>query len=197
MNNTTDSILKVIQLATKWNRGVNIVLGPVLYFNGIVILFLSISWSLYLFNEILKVSLKYKKALKFRNFISEHQWLHDIRNLHSKKVRNIFLIAICLSECTLFLSILIYEILYMHARHVKIQKINPFSSSVKIFGLFRVDFGFYYSMNHTQLRIFKTLTTTSSYTLFLLIRILTQYLAHQYSYYKFPFWSKFKLQFHY
>ena len=193
MNNTTDSILKVIQLATKLNSGINTVLGPIFYFNGIVILFLSISWSLYLFNEILKVSLKYKKALKSRNFISEHQWLHDIRNLYSKKVRNIFLIAICLSECIIFVSILVYEILYMYARHVKIIKINPLNSSDKVFGSFRVAFGFYYSMNHTQLRIFKTLITTSFYTLFLLIRILTQYLVHQYSYYKFPFWFKFKL----
>ena len=73
MNNTTDSILKVIHIATKLNRGVNTVLGPILYFNGIVILFLSIFWSVYLFNELLKVSLKYKKALKSRTFISEHQ----------------------------------------------------------------------------------------------------------------------------
>ena len=193
MNNTTDSILKIIQLATKLNRGISTVLCPVLYFNGIVILFLSISWSLYLFNEILKVSLKYKKILKSRNFISEHQWLHDVRNLYSKKVRNIFLIAICMSECIILLSILAYEILYMHARHVKIKKIDPLSSSDNIFGAFRVDFGFYYSMNHTQLRIFGTLITTSFYTLFLSVRILTQYLVHQYSYYKFPFWFKFKL----
>ena len=147
MNNTTDSILKVIHIATKLNRGVNIVLGPILYFNGIVILFLSIFWSVYLFNELLKVSLKYKKALKSRTLISEHQWLHDMRNLYSKKVRNIFLIAICLSECIILLSILVYEILFMHARHMNIQKINPFSSSFKIFTSFRVDFGFYNSMN--------------------------------------------------
>ena len=48
-------------------------------------------------------------------------------------------------------------------------------------------------MNYTQLRILRTLTTTSFYTLFLLIRILTQYLVHPYSYYKLPFWYKFKL----
>ena len=76
---------------------------------------------------------------------------------------------------------------------MNIQKINPFSSSFKIFSSFRVDFGFYCSMNHAQLRIFKTLITTSIYVLFLLIRNLTQYLVYQYSYYKFPFLFKFKL----
>ena len=194
MNNTTDSILEVIQLATKLNRGINTVLGPVLYFNCIVILFLSISWSLYLFNEILKVSLKYKKALKSRNFISKHQWLHDIRNLYSKKVRNIFLIAICLSECIIFLSLLVNEILYyqLRKRSIEISSSASFTSFTTAH-LFRIDFEFYYSMKYVQLRILRTLTTTSFYTLFLLIRILTQYLVHQYSYYKFPFWFKFKL----
>ena len=190
-NNTTDKMLEIIRLASMV-RETNLILCPILFTNFIVILFLSISWSVYLFNELLKISLEYRNALKSRNFISEHQWLHDIRNLYSKKVKNIFLIAICLSECIIFLSILVYEILYMYARHVKIQNIIPFSSSFKI-SSFSVDFGFYNSMNHTQLRFFKTLTTTSMYVLFLLIRILTQYLVHQYSYYKFPFRFKFKL----
>ena len=136
MNNATDSILKVIQLATKLNRGINTVFSPIFYFNGIVILFLSISWSLYLFNEILKVSLKYKKALKSRNFISEHQWLHDMRNLYSKKVRNIFLIAICLSECIIFVSLLVNEILYYQLRKMSIE-ISSFASVTSLLHLQR------------------------------------------------------------
>ena len=198
-NNTTE----IIRLASRMNLGINKIFGPVVCINSLIILLLSISWSVYLFNEILKVSLKYKKKLKSRNFISEHQWLNDLRNLYSKKVRNIFLIAICLSECIIFLSLLVNELLYYQLRERSIEissfasfesfaSFASFTSFTKSY-LIRIDFEFYHSMNYVQLRIFQTLTTTSFYTLFLSVRILTQYLVHQYSYYKLPFWFKFKL----
>ena len=192
-NNTTE----IIRLASRMNLGINIIFGPVVCINSLIILLLSISWSVYLFNEILKVSLKYKKILKSRNFISEHQYLNDLRNLYSKRVRNIFLIAICLSDCIIFLSLLVNEIFYhqLRERSIEISSFASFASftSFTKAHLLRIDFEFYHSMNYIQLRIFKTLVTTSFYTSFLFIRILTQYLVHQYSYYKFPLWFKFKL----
>ena len=184
MHNTTNHLRDIINLATIVNRRISSIFGPMLYLNIVIILLLSILWSVYLYSEFLKVSLKYKNTLKSRYLMSEHRWLHKLKNYYSMKVRNIFLIAICFCECILFSSIVISEILY-YAWRMDRDNI-PLAINASLYfknNPFRIDFEFYDSTSYLPLRVFITLFTTSFYALLFLIRNLTQYLVNQYTFY--------------
>ena len=124
--------------------------------------------------------------LKLQTSTPEYIWMNKISNFISNRKIKLFLLAICLTESIYILSILFSEKAgkYLYSSNNSSFIKESFLDYIEIQYKFRTGFVFYHSLNNIVLRGLNVLITVLLYTLFSLIRILTQYLVNQYGYFQ-------------
>ena len=167
---------------------------PFMYINFALILIFSALWVFYLIHKLRKDYREKKRNLKLRDTLPEYIWTNTMENIRSNSIKNAFLIAICVSEISIT-GMLIIDILCKKSINCKsnpgctdgniqlsleLTTISPFSS---------------YAMLQWSVlfRMFSTSITLAFYAMAFFIRILTQYLSYQYSYFKPHLNSKFEI----
>ena len=166
------------------NSEINNVFAPILYINFLFILLLSSSWSLYLVRRLMKDYRKEKLKSKLRMSMDRNVWENSMNNFKSNRIKNSFLLVVCLSEVGATIS-LICRIVYIFDQ--SISEIHSIQEAVTIKESYELacEIADYLSLelDHTY-RIYNTITVLSVYSTALFLRILTQYMIYQYSYYK-------------
>ena len=155
------------------------IISVVLPINAIIILTLSFSWAIYLIHKILKDYKIEKIQSKLRNDYTEH-YLNDMKNLKSNRIKNILLLAICVSEVVMNAILVLDKADSFVAEEESYPLygwLTHFISSGSIIS-FDLDIDTF-----TPNNIFAAFTFSQCVLTFL-IRILTQYMVYQYSYYK-------------
>ena len=151
----------------------------VLPINAIIILTLSTLWAIYLIQKILKEYKNEKILSKLHNDYQEHSWLNAMKNFKSNRIKNILLLAICVSEVVMN-AILVLDkadgFISDEESYPTYGWLTYFISSGII--TFELDIDTF-----TPNNIFAAFTFSQCVLTFL-IRILTQYMVYQYSYYK-------------
>ena len=190
MNNTANS--KVNLWISRSNYIISTVSEPIMYTEALCLFILSIAWSMYLFMKIMKDKKNHKMTMKTQNSKPEYFLKNAVKNLYTNKTKNILLILICISECALVLSFILYQI----GKLKLVQNTHPSHKlKLKILHEFLVDARYLNSLRNWVIRVSIVINTISMYSLFLFVRILTQFLIHQYSYYKSSLKLKRKLIF--
>ena len=157
-----------------------IVFGPLTHINFVIILVLSLLWAFFLIRTLWKDHRKEKISFKLRNTVPEYQWLNTMNNFRSNRIKNCLLLAICLSESGITLMLVSNQLLnavLILGENVEDKFKFLISSTVIVVSNYELEISTY-----TRLYIISILTTTC--LLAFLIRILTQYMVYQYSYYK-------------
>ena len=149
------------------------VLSAILYINIFLMLILSTLWAFYFIQKIWKDYRYEKMHSKLRNSFQEQLWLNRMQNFKSNRIKNIILLAICVSE-TVMTVIIVYD---KFRDYVFNETYNP-EKDAKTGLLVFISCGSFVSY-----RIYATLAMGECVLTFL-IRILTQYMVYQYSYYK-------------
>ena len=155
---------------------------PLMYINYMVGLIFSISWAVYFIRKLWKDYRREKITSKLRNNQPEYIWKNTMDNFKSNRIKNIFLLAICLSEVGITLSIVFHIALrvtingvsYGIGNYLDYWTKDPSASFPRYDELTR----------SVSFRIICTVMTISGCAVIFFIRILTQYMVHQYSYYK-------------
>ena len=149
------------------------IFSAVLYINITLILILSTLWAFYFIQKIWKDYRNEKVYSKLRNSFPEHIWLNKMQNFKSNRIKNILLLTICVSE-TIMTIIIVYDKFRCYVFNETYQP----EKNVKTGLLVLISCGSFISF-----RIYATLALAGCVITFL-IRILTQYMVYQYSYYK-------------
>ena len=158
------------------------VFAPLMNINFVIICIFSISWAFYFVRKLWKDYRKEKITFKMRDNQPEYLWINAMENFKSNRIKNIFLLAICLSETVYTLSILLFlafdrltgSILSGFGKDMEMWTNNPSVSFP----------GYYELIGTTFLRTTWSFIIIPLSALAFFIRILTQYMVHQYSYYK-------------
>ena len=191
MNNSTDST-NVLSAIDQSNRIICTLFFGIMNIEILCLFILSIFWSIYLIIQIIKDNKKKKIELKTQK--PEYMLENHMKNFSSNRTKKILLIAICMSECALVLSIYLYQI----GKFDMIGNAHPYQSPQSSFihlNEFHVYARYTNSLSHGVIRVSNVISTSSIYATFLFVRILTQFLIHQYSYYKSSLKLKRKLIF--
>ena len=183
MANTT--VTAFVEVIITTNAVINDICSVLIFSECLTLLILSMSWSVYLCRKVIKEYRKYKSVLQLENIISEHQFRNMVKNFFSNQVKNMFLISICVCEFLFVSSFVINQLgrlVVLHGRNVtKEINTNPYRHIQ--YG-YTLNHRFYYPRSYLYFRFSTLLTSISIYTMFISVRILTQYLTHQYSFYK-------------
>ena len=166
------------------------IFAPIMYINFLLVLIYSSIWALYLIRKLSKDIRKEKMYSKLRNYQPDYTWLNVMKNFSSNRIKNSFLFAICLSEIAMVLSINFSVILQVNSKSGKSmqEQLNLWiQNPVASFPTYN------YLVEFTPFRITSTVTTISVCVMASLVRILTQYLVHQYGYFKTSMNLKFKV----
>ena len=156
------------------------VFGPLTHINFVIILIFSILWAFFLIRTLWKDHRKEKINFKLRNTIPEYQWLNTMNNFRSNRIKNCLLLAICLSESGI--TIMLVSNQFKNFLSILVEKIeDKFESLILSTEIVVSNYELEIS-TYARLFIISVLTTTC--LLAFLIRILTQYMVYQYSYYK-------------
>ena len=185
MSNTTQKFVNGLKLT---NIGINSVCSPLLLFGCVTLLILSIIWLIYLSRKLIKDDKSYKLILDSKNMISQHQFETYLKNFTSNRVKNILLMLICVSEFLLVISFILYE-----SGRLEIIENRNETKNEPILSTFSFSHRYYYSRKYITIRLPTLLSSISIYLMFIIVRILTQYLTHQYAYYKSKLRIKSKL----
>ena len=158
----------------------NKVFGPLMDINCVIILVFSILWAFFLIRTLWKDYRKEKINFKLRNTVPEYQWLNTMNNFRSNRIKNCLLLAICLSESGITLMLVFNQLQYfLSILGAKIA--YKFEKFIENTG----NFDSYHELElSTSTRLCSISILTTSCLLAFLIRILTQYMVYQYSYYK-------------
>ena len=182
MANTTETIF--VEVVKTTNTVINYICTVFLLWGSLTLLILSISWSVYLSRKLIQEYRKQKLVLQLENNIPEYQFRNYLKNFFSNQVKNMFLISICLSEFLFVISFVFYKF----GKFVRIHDRNVFEekniSYQHILNEYTLNHRYYYPRNYLYFRFSILLTSISIYTMFISVRILTQYLSHQYAFYK-------------
>ena len=157
------------------------IFAPIMYLNFMLILVFSTLWALYLIPKLWKDYSIEKITFKLRNNQPEYLWINRMENFRSNRIKNIILLAICLSEIGYTISIVFGSTLWI------LSGINDVKNEVNIW-LLGPSFSFpsyRFLVEHSTYRFTNSITTTSVCATAFFIRILTEYMVYQYSYYKF------------
>ena len=156
------------------------VFGPLIHINIVCILVFSILWAFFLIRTLWKDYRKEKIYLKLRNTVPEYQWFNTMNNFRSNKIKNCLLLAICLSESgitVMLVYIQLMNFLSIMGRNI-VDKFRFFISNTATAAPYgELEFS-------TSNRLYSVSILTTSCLLAFLIRILTQYMVYQYSYFK-------------
>ena len=155
---------------------------PLMYINFIAGLIFSITWALYFVRMLWKDYRKEKIIFKLRNNQSEYLWINAMENFKSNRIKNIFLLAICFCEIGITLSVVFHIALRVTLNGISHGIVNYMeywtkdpSASFPRFDEFT---------RYISFRIIGSVMTISVCAMAFFIRILTQYMVYQYSYYK-------------
>ena len=191
LNNTANTTQIRLWISLS-NEIVSTVSEPIMYTGALCLFILSLSWSVYLLLQILKDRKMHKMVIK--NQICRPKYLlgNKVKNFDTNRIRNILLIIICLSECALVLSFILYQV----GKQKLVENKHPFHKrKLKVLHEFLVNERYFNSLRNWVILVSIVINTTFTYSIFLFVRILTQFLIHQYSYYKSPLNLKRKLTF--
>ena len=183
--NYTSQGTDYLSSVNKWNSIIYMILEPIIFLNLLCLFVFSLSWAFYLLRKILKDYKHQKIVHKSRRNIHQRIWENDMKNFHSNLTKNILCVVICLSECGISFFIM-FNILLKLPTVIPKSK-NGFLKVSTIHGVHSFDL----LLNGLTSRITNLLATLCFATTLVTVRILTEFLVYQYSYYK-PFYS-FKL----
>lgn len=157
------------------------VFAPLMYTNLMSILIFSTLWAFYLSTRLWKDYRRERITSKLRNSYPEYILKNAMENFRSNRIKNTLLLAICLSELGVAISIVFsvaklipFSVSEGIGNQIKFWLQNPFVSFPKYENL----------VGDTPYRFANTFTTISICSMAFFIRILTQYMVYQYSYYK-------------
>ena len=150
---------------------------------------LSLAWSIYMLGRLIKERQHLKYIRGLRHSMHEQVWLMKVRNSETKIVKNIFLFVISSTEWIgMFLIIICYIFDNIKTFFRPIYSMNPLTIGA-VHALYR--------SSSVQSRAYSTFIFMLFILLpLILIRILTQYLCQQYTFYSktsFSLKEKFKL----
>ncbi|KAI6649437.1 hypothetical protein LOD99_11802 [Oopsacas minuta] len=166
------------------NRGVNAACGPVVVITTFFLLILSFCWSLYFLTGVIKGFRK--KEVYINRDMKEEVIKSILQNQKNNQIKIFILFAICASECTFIVSLLVFSCTHYLRDNEVINPKNLFSSPFHKISLTYSD-----SLYSTWSRFQSTVCFNFFLCLLLLIRILTQYMANCYSF----FHSNYSLKF--
>ena len=171
----------LLSLAHQYIAEASKIFSPIMYLNFLSILLFSTLWALYLIPKLWKDYRNEKITSKLRNNQPEYLWINKMENFKSNRIKNTFLLCVCLSEIGATISIVFGITLWISSyifigveNEVKYWFQNPSFS-----------FPNYCDLEESStFRFTNSITTTSLCATAFFIRILTQYMVYQYSYYK-------------
>ena len=173
MNNSTQNFtISLFQITLDIT---DIIFSAVLPINVILILTLSTLWAIYLIQKILKDYKIERMQSKLRNNYPEHSWLNAMKNFKSNRIKNNLLLAICVTEVVMN-AILFYD---KFQNSIVINNYDGWFVDIMISSMMPDDI----TDSLFSYNIF-AIYTFSQCVLTFFIRILTQYMVYQYSYYK-------------
>ena len=168
-----------LSLAHQYIAKASEIFAPIMYLNFFTVLFFSTLWALYLIPKLWKDYRNEKITSKLRNNQPEYLWINKMENFKSNRIKNIFLFCICLSEIGATIAIVF---------SITLQIPLFFSDGARLDLLLQdpsTSFPIYCELIESSIfRFICSITTTSICASVFFIRILTQYMVHQYSYYK-------------
>ena len=154
--------------------------GVLMYINFVLILLFSILWGIFLIRTLWKDYRKEKMNSKLRNTVPEYQWINTMNNFRSNRIKNVFLLSIC--SCEIGISVLILSnslVMFILILVSNIErKIQYLIEGIANFASYDV------LERSTPTRLYSIGILTTACLLTTLVRILTQYMIYQYSYYK-------------
>ena len=153
------------------------------YVNYSVILIFSILWALYLVKTLWKDYKNEKINSRLRNNVLKDQWLNAMKNFRSNRVKNRLLLVICSIEIVIY-AVLICNCIQINFAvkgenlqdHIRLL-INIMKNNQHLASYDNLE-------KLTSIRIYSIGGTLGFYTLTFFIRIVTQYIVYQYSYFK-------------
>ena len=171
----------LLSLSDQYIADASKIFAPIMYLNFLSILLFSNLWALYLIPKLWKDYRNEKITSKLRSSQPEHLWINTMENFKSNRIKNIFLLCICLSEIGVTISI-VFGITFLIPSVISIDTRNKVKAWLQDPS---VSFPNYYNLVGSSLyRFTNSITTTSLCATAFFIRILTQYMVYQYSYYK-------------
>ena len=154
----------------------------IVYVNSGVILICSIIWAQYLVRTLWRDSKKEKINSRSRNKVLEDQWLNEMKNFRSNRIKNSLLLIICLIEIAMHALLICNVLQIVVTFEVKGGSLKDYIHSL-VYG--KEEFASYdYLEKLTSIRIYSIGGTLAFYTLTFFIRIVTKYIVYQYSYFK-------------
>ena len=144
----------------------------------ILMLILSFIWSIYLTIRIVKEKSYLKYLIKMRKTTSQNEWITKIKNSERKLIKTVFLAAICTIEWIIYLSAVSLAIKVSTEYIIKTKHLFiPITHTTNLFKIFE---------GNLCIRVFVSFFLTFLSLILPLLRILTQYLCQQYSFFSDP-----------
>ena len=171
----------LLSLAHQYITEASKIFAPIMYLNFLLISLFSTLWALYLIPKLWKDYRNEKTTSKLRNSQPEYLWINKMKNFKSNRIKNIFLLCICISEIGATISIVLGITLWIPSfiffdagYEVKVWLQNPSFSFPNYCDL----------VGSSPYRFISSITSVSLCATAFFIRILTQFMVYQYSYYK-------------
>ena len=175
-NNTFEEIASVV------NREINSVCGPLVFLTVFLLTILSFCWCLYFLHYIIKG--KKGKQFYINKSMREEVIQNILNNLRIHRIKRYVLFAICFFECTFVFSILFVLLAnYLGRKHGTFDRPTTYH---------KLSFLFAISTQTIWSRFGTTLGLNLFLVLLMLIRILTQFIANCYNFFK----TKYSILFH-
>ena len=166
------------------NSVINEVFAPFLYINFFFIIMLSSSWAVYLVQKLMKDFRKEKLKSKLRLSLPNDIWENSMANFKTNRIKNAIMLVICLSEFGSTVSV-ICSIAYFLPQSLSSHSIGDAINAFK--GTYEFTGGLHIYINLEISHVFRVsnaITAISLFSIALFVRILTQYMVQQYSYFK-------------
>ena len=173
------------------NNFINTVCGPFVFASTVLNFINSTVWFVILIRDLIKSRLNYLKCCTSSNPNQDR----IRRNYKSGKIVTLLMLAICIAEFAVAITIVLYGKANLYLYHpngnhtIHESLVNYFEIRYK----FSTGFSFFHSMSHILLRLMNVAMTLFVFSLFSLVRILTQYLVSQYTFFKYTFKLENKL----
>ena len=148
--------------------------------NLVCLFVLSLSWGLHIIRKLLKDNRHQKIVHDSRLCSHQRIWEDEMKNFHSNFTKNLLCLVICLNECGVSIFAMCNELLELPS--VIRESRDGYMKVSIIHGVHVLDL----LLDNPTYRLTNLLTTLCFATTLATVRILTEFLVYQYSYYK-PF----------
>ena len=167
-----------LSLVNKWNSIIYMIFGPIIFLNVLCLFVFSLSWGLYLLRKLLK-DYKHKNIVHdSRRNSRQRIWENDMKIFHTNRTKDLLCLVICLSECGLSFFIMCNELLKLPL--IIRESKNGYMKVSTIHGVHSLDL----LLDESTSRFTNLLVTLCFATTLVTVRILTEFLLYQYSFYK-------------